>query len=247
MERGDVKVFLNDMYVKHGFNSWEMKQLFKKITLEPKVIQSMQKPFESVSWAKYKERFVNDERAKAGVEFWRKNEQYLKKVSADFGVPPEVIVAIIGVETRYGRNTGSYQVLPTLATLAFFYPPRASFFKKELEQYLLLAREQKLNPMDMIGSYAGAIGIPQFIPSSFRQYAVSYTGGTKIDLNNPADAIASVANYFRSHGWQPGQPVAYEANAYGSEYQRLANTNDKGLFSQNISAGVFSIQHRPQG
>lgn len=228
VERGDVKVFLNDMYVKHGFNSWEMKQLFKKVPLEPKVIQAMQKPFESVSWAKYKERFVTDERAKAGVEFWHKNEQYLKKVSADFGVPPEIIVAIIGVETRYGRNTGSYPVLQTLITLAFNYPPRASFFKGELEQYLLLAREQKLNPMDMIGSYAGAIGIPQFIPSSFRQYAVSYTGGNQIDLNKPADAIASVANYFKSHGWQPGQPVAYEANAYGSEFQRLANTNDKG-------------------
>jgi membrane-bound lytic murein transglycosylase B len=223
VERPAVRNFLNDMYVKHGFNSWELKQLFKTLSPDPKVIQAISKPFEEVSWAKYKERFVNDERARNGVEFWRQNEKILKKAEADFGVPAEIIVAIIGVETRYGKNTGSFPVLQTLYTLAFNYPPRASFFRGELEQYLLMTREQKIDPKTLYGSYAGAIGIPQFIPSSYRRYAVNYAGKEQIDLNNMVDAIGSVANYFKSHGWEPGQPVAYEASVYGAEYQRLIN------------------------
>jgi membrane-bound lytic murein transglycosylase B len=227
-DRREVQQFIWDMYVKHKLNVQENKKLFRTIGTDPKVIQAMSKPFEEVPWAKYRERFVTDERAQAGVEFWNANEDALKKAEAEFGVPPEIIIAIIGVETYYGRNMGNFLVLQALSTLAFDYPPRAQFFRKELEQFLLLAKEEALDVSSVFGSYAGAMGIPQFIPSSYRRYAVDFTGSGRRDLiNNTPDAIGSVASYFRENGWEPNQPVAYVAQVFGSEYQRLANTNQK--------------------
>lgn len=226
-ERREVQQFIWDMYVKHKLNVQELKQLLK-ITPDRKVIEAISKPFEDVPWPKYRERFVGEERAKAGVEFWKSNEAALKKAEKEYGIPPEIIVAIIGVETYYGRNTGNFSVLQSLATLAFDYPPRAQFFRNELEQFLLLVKEEKLNGREVMGSYAGAMGIPQFIPSSYRRYAVDFTdSGQRNLLNNTADAIGSVANYFSEHGWQPKEPVALVAQVYGSEYQRLASNNVK--------------------
>lgn len=238
-EKREVLNFINYMYVKHGLNAWELKKLFKTITPNPKVVEAISKPFEDVTWDRYRERFVTDERAQAGVEFWRQNEKALKKAELEYGVPAEIIVAIIGVETYYGRNTGHYPVLQTLATLAFNYPPRATFFKGELEQFILLLSEEKIDPYYFLGSYAGAIGIPQFIPSSYRRYAVNFSGNGKRDLNNITDAIGSVANYFKSHGWEPSQPVVLEAVVFGSEYQRLANSNMKDPIPK-LTLGEYS-------
>ncbi len=238
-ERRDVLNFINDMYVKHGLNSWELKKLFKTVSPNPKVLQTISKPFEDVSWPQYRERFVTDERAQAGFEFWKQNEKALRKAESDFGVPAEIIIAIIGVETYYGRNTGSYPVFQTLATLAFDYPQRAQFFRKELEQFVLLFTQQRQDPYFYIGSYAGAMGIPQFIPSSYREYAINFSGSGTCDLNNPTDAIGSVANYFKKHGWETDQPVVYPAVVGGSEYQRLASNNSKDP-SPKLTLGEYA-------
>lgn len=226
-DRRAVQIFLWDVYVKHKINLQNMKQLLK-ISPDPKVIQAISKPFEEVSWSQYREKFVNDERAKAGVVFWKNNAAALKKAEEQFGVPAEIIVAIIGVETYYGRNTGNFLVIQSLATLAFDYPPRAQFFKSELEQYLILLNEEKLDGRTLKGSYAGAIGLPQFMPSSWRRYAVDFSGkGYRNLVNDVSDAIGSVGNYLNKHGWEKNEPVALLAQVYGSEYQRLANTNMK--------------------
>lgn len=227
-DRREVQVFIWNMHTQYGFDVQKLKTLFRSYAPDPKVIQAISKPYEAVSWDKYRERFVNDTRAKAGVQFWKQNADVLKRAQAEYGIPPEIIVAIIGVETYYGQITGNFPVVQALATLAFDYPPRANFFKKELEQFLLLTRDENLDPKTIYGSYAGAMGTPQFIPSSYRQYAVDFTGsGTRDLINNVPDAIGSVANYFKMHGWQTGNPVAYPANAYGSEFERLASTNQK--------------------
>lgn len=226
-DRKEVQQFIWDLYVKHKLNIQQLKQLLK-ISPDPKVIQLISKPFEEVFWPQYREKFVTEERAKAGVDFWKANEAALKRAEAEYGVPAEIIVAIIGVETYYGRNTGNFLVVQALATLAFNYPPRATFFRNELEQFFLLINEEKLDGKTVLGSYAGAMGLPQFMPSSYRRYAVDFSGHGKRDLiHSTTDAIGSVANYFSEHGWKSGQPVAYPAQVYGSEYQRLANTNMK--------------------
>lgn len=226
-DRREVQQFIWDLYVKHKLSIQQLKQLLK-ISPDPKVIQAISKPFEDVAWPQYRDKFISPERIKAGVDFWKKNQGALKKVQAEYGIPAEVIVAIIGVETFYGRNTGNFLVVQSLATLAFDYPPRSQFFKNELEQFFLLINEEKLDGKTILGSYAGAMGLPQFMPSSYRRYAVPFSGNGKRDLiHNTDDAIASVANYFKEHGWISGQPVAYQAQVFGSEYQRLANTNMK--------------------
>lgn len=239
-DRRDVQIFIWDMHVKYNFDVAELKKVFRTFPSDPKVIQAISKPFEEVTWAKYRDRFVTDDRAKAGVKFWKENEAALKRAETEFGIPPEIIVAILGVETFYGQTKGNFLVVQSLATLAFDYPPRSKFFKSELEQFLLLVREEKLDPLKIFGSYAGAMGKPQFIPSSYRQYAVDFTGnGSKDLMNNNDDAIGSVGNYFKMHGWQENQPVAYLANAYGSEYQRLASNNLKDP-KPKISLAEFS-------
>jgi membrane-bound lytic murein transglycosylase B len=173
----------------------------------------MSKPAEKkLRWFEYRKIFLTQSRIDGGVQFWRQHENDLRDAARDFGVDPQVIVAIIGVETRYGSNTGRHRVLDALSTLAFDYPPRAPFFSGELEQYLMLAREEHIDLLTTTGSYAGAMGYGQFIPSSYRQYAVDYDGDGRRDLwNSPRDIIGSVANYFHEHGWIAGQPVAVPA------------------------------------
>lgn len=151
------------------------------------------------------------------MEFWNKNQAALEKAEAEYGVPPQFIVAIIGVETFYGGNTGSWRVMDALSTLAFDYPPRAPFFRKELREFLLLTREEQVDPISLKGSYAGAMGLPQFMPSSFRAYAVDFDGDGHINIwSNPTDAIGSVASYFKRHGWQAGGQVASRVEASGA-------------------------------
>ena len=203
--RDEVKAFIDEVVKRHGFKSAELTRLFSKVQrIDPTlklILPGEQRP----SWDDYRAQFVNETRVANGLAFWKENRRSLKRAEEKYGVPAQIIVAIIGVETNYGRNMGRYRVIDALSTLAFDYPPRASFFRGELEQYLLLAREERLNVFATRGSYAGAIGIPQFMPGSLRRYAVDFNGDGRIDLTrSSADAVGSVANFLKQHGWQPG-------------------------------------------
>ena len=209
LQRADVQQFIADVSRRNGIPSAEISAILSQAILSSQIIAAISRPAEALPWHRYREIFLQPERIQGGVQFWRENSAALERASNAYGVPVEILVAIIGVETRYGKNTGGYRVLDALATLAFDYPKRADFFRGELEQFLLLTREQKLEPLELKGSYAGAMGTPQFIPSSFRRFAVDFDVDGRIDIwNSNADAIGSVANYFREHGWQSGGLVA---------------------------------------
>lgn len=209
-----VAAFARDLEQRHGFDAAQLLEQFSHARPNAKVLQLIKPPVtpQQRSWERYRPRFLNDRRIDGGVRFWQENAAQLAKARALYGVPEEVIVAIIGVETEYGRNMGGFKVLEALATLAFNYPPRADFFRTELEQFLLLTRENSLDPLAVKGSYAGAIGIPQFMPGSQRRYAVDFDGDQRVDLANSVDdAIGSVGRFLEQHGWQAGQPVAVPA------------------------------------
>lgn len=221
-ERPEVKTFIQQMVDKHGFEKAKLTKLFQQFETSEEIIKKISHPYEEKPWHHYRKVFVTKKRILEGVRFWEKYEYSLKKAKKDFGVPPEIIVAILGAETFYGKTKGEYPVLQALSTLAFDYPKRGAFFLSELEQYLLLTREQRL-PADKIkGSYAGAMGWPQFIASSYRNFAIDFAKVGKIDLmNNAQNAIGSVANYFKINGWQPNQPIAYKAIIRGKKYKQL--------------------------
>lgn len=203
--------FVTQMDEKHQFDPAQLTRQLQKAKHRPSIIKAMSRPAEAMPWYKYRKIFLQKERIQAGKKFMRKYRQELKQAQDRYGVPPHIITAIIGVETQYGKNTGSYTVMEALRTLAFGYPKRAKFFRSELEQYLLMAREEELEPLTPKGSYAGAMGMPQFMPSSFREYAVDFDGNGKKDLwNSPSDVIGSVANYFSRHGWKTGEPIAFK-------------------------------------
>jgi membrane-bound lytic murein transglycosylase B len=217
---GDPAVieFARDLEQRHGFDSDALIGQFSRIQPNAKVLQLIRPPVSPVqrSWERYRPRFINERRIDGGVSFWQQNRASLARARAIYGVPEEVIVAIIGVETEFGQNTGSFRVLEALATLAFHYPRRAEFFRTELEQFLLLARENGMDPLQVRGSFAGAIGIPQFMPGSQRRYAVDFDGDQRIDLSGSVDdAIGSVARFLEQHGWQDGEPVAVPARTRG--------------------------------
>lgn len=208
-ERPEVQAFIGELVERHGFVGRELKALFSKVQRVEPALQSIL-PGEKLPWEDYRALFLNETRIGGGVAFWKANRASLERAEKRYGVPAQYIVAIIGVETNYGRNMGKWRVVDALATLAFDYPPRAPFFRNELEQYLLLAREAGLDVFALRGSYAGAIGIPQFMPSSLRRYGVDFDRDGKIDLPRSAtDAIGSVANFLLQHGWRPGEPVAF--------------------------------------
>ncbi len=197
-----IPEFIDEMAVKHHFDRDELLDVFAHAQHQPGVIEAISRPFRAMPWLKYRASFVNKQRVSYGLEFWRQNRKTLRRAERQYGVPQEIIVALIGVETIYGRNMGSFSTLDALTTLAFDYPRRATFFRDELENYLLLARERQFDVLEVKSSYAGAIGIPQFMPSSYRNYAVDFNGNSTIDLRNePADAIGSVGNYLKGYGW----------------------------------------------
>jgi membrane-bound lytic murein transglycosylase B len=201
--RIEVQQFIAEMHKKHGLDKAKLTTYFKAFNTNPKVIAAMNKQFEALPWHRYEEKIVTQKRVQAGVEFWKKHEKALILAEERFGVPAEMIVAIIGIETSYGQILGKYPVLQTLSTLAFDYPRRANFFKQELEHFLLLCQEGAIHPKTALGSYAGAMGLPQFMPSSYRQYAIDFSGtGKRQLLSDTTDVIGSVGNYLKKHGWQ---------------------------------------------
>ncbi len=225
-EREDVRAFINEMHSKHGFDSQQMLQWMTGVKQQTTALEAIARPAEGKPWKDYRNIFITEKRISQGVEFWKQNVALLSRAEKEFGVPAEYIVAIIGVETYYGRHAGNYPVLDALTTLGFDYPlenttkerrdRREKFFRKELMHFLLMSREEKFDPRELKGSYAGAMGMPQFIPSSFRSYAVDFDGnGVRDFWSSSADPIGSVANYFKVHGWQPGQPVISSASVNG--------------------------------
>jgi len=249
--RPAVQSFIAEMSARYGFVGKELETLFARARVDPDVIRLITpKPRGERSWRKYRANFLNERRILAGTEFWSRNAKTLARAEAKFGVPADIIVAIIGIETEYGRNTGTFRVVDALATLAFDYPPRADFFRSELEQFLLLAREDRRNILGLTGSYAGAMGIPQFMPGSYRRFAVDFDGDGRRDLlGSPIDAIGSVANFLREHGWAPGEPIAFPASAVGDAYRALVDggVEPRHRASALRDAGVtFSSEAAPE-
>jgi membrane-bound lytic murein transglycosylase B len=211
--RPDIETFIADVAREDSFKPRELRKWLRKAQSQPAIVLAMQRPAEKAKpWYEYRPIFVNDRRIADGVEFWTEHRAELEQASQESGVPPEYLVAILGVETIYGRQTGRYRVLDALATLAFDYPPRAKFFQSELEQFFLLTREASIDPLAAKGSYAGAMGAPQFMPSNYRRYAVNADHGPRVDLwSDWPDVFASIGNYFKEHGWVADEPVLSEA------------------------------------
>jgi membrane-bound lytic murein transglycosylase B len=231
-QRKEVKQFIAEMVQKHGFTRKELNRVFGKAQFQPAIIKAMEQPAETAlaSWQAYRALFINPQRIDAGVQFWNRHAEPLRRAGAEFGVPEEIIVGIIGVETTYGRNIGTYRVIDALSTLAFDYPKRADFFRTELENYLVFTREMRINALRVKGSYAGAIGIPQFMPGSYRRFALDYDGDGQINLaTSPADAVGSIGNFLKSHGWARGEPVAFGAKVKGEDWRKLAEAGVEPL------------------
>ncbi|WP_240946181.1 lytic murein transglycosylase B [Pseudomaricurvus alkylphenolicus] len=205
---------MDEMVEQHQFKREELEAWFAQAERKQNILDAISRPAEkTLTWGQYRNIFLKDSRIQKGVEFWRQNREALEAAENKYGVPPAVVVAIIGVETRYGQHKGKHRVLDALSTLAFDYPRRSKFFTKELKQFLLLAREQQRDPLSLNGSYAGAMGYGQFMPSSYRAYATDFDGDGFVDIwNNPVDAIGSVANYFARHGWRRGESVVHRVN-----------------------------------
>lgn len=213
----------------------ELDAIFREVARDEGVLKAIARPAEGTrEWKDYRPLFLTEERVQRGLAFWSEHADTLARAEATHGVPAEMIVAIIGVETRYGANKGRNRVVDALATLGFDYPPRAPFFRKELREFLALSKEAGLDPLATFGSYAGAMGYPQFMPSSWRKLAVDFDGDGRRDLiNNPVDAIGSVANYFQANGWQTGAPVGARARIVNQDYdgilsKELATTSTLG-------------------
>ncbi len=225
VQRPEIQSFIAAQ-AREGVNAAALTELLSGAVSQPKIIEIMSKPPEkALSWFEYRPRFLTDERINAGVALWREHHELLAKVAASEQVPVQYILGIIGVETYYGRITGQYRVLDALVTLAFDYPPRSEYFRAELGQFLKLCREEKLDPKTLLGSYAGAMGVAQFMPSSYRQYAVNEDGSPARDLwRDWGDIFASVAHYLHQYGWQDGAPVMAPARFNGDTPPTLPAT-----------------------
>jgi membrane-bound lytic murein transglycosylase B len=212
--RDDVREFIAHMHDAYGFKTRTLRKLLGLAQIQPAILDAMEKPAEKAKlWFEYRPIFLNERRIREGTDFWLAHREQLDQASLRSGVAPEYLAAILGVETYYGRLTGSYRVIDALTTLAFDYPARSKFFREELEQFLLLTRDMRLDPLTVKGSYAGAMGAPQFMPSNYRRYAIDADADGHIDLwSNWADVCASVGNYLKQHGWNAGEPVLIEAS-----------------------------------
>lgn len=228
----EITAFIDEMVARHGFTRSRLERTFARARLQPRVVQAMERPKEALAWIDYKKQFVTEDQARRGYEYWWTQRAALARAERKYGVPPEIILAILGVETQYGRQSGDYVALEALTTLALYYPSRARFFRDELEQLLLLARDLRLEPMQLIGSYAGALGVPQFMPSSYRRFAVDFDGDRKPDLlGNHVDAIGSIANFLHAHGWERHGPVVDDVSITGALPPALADLGIKPVLS----------------
>ena len=250
-ERPEVEAFVRELARRHGLEENELKRVFERAQRLNPVLEAIARPAERVrTWEEYRALLITERRIAEGVEFWKKHRGTLGRAERKYGVAPEYVVAIIGVETFYGRNTGSWRVVDALTTLAFDYPPRAGFFRSELENYLLMAREAGIDVFSVRGSYAGAIGIPQFMPSSARRYAVDFDRNGHIDLQKSRpDAIGSVANFLKQHGWQRDADVAVQARVAGDAWRELVSGRfePKHSLTELRSAGVEFDSPEPAG
>jgi membrane-bound lytic murein transglycosylase B len=242
-----LDTLLKQVASKTDYTLPELQALFKDVEIQPKIIEIMDRPAESVmTWTRYRKIFLTDKNISRGADFWRSNIAALTRAEEKYGVPPEIIVATLGVETRYGRNTGNYRVIDALSTLALEYPRRSKYFTAELKNFLILTDEHKLDPLSVTGSYAGAIGLPQFMPSSYRNYAVDFSNDGVSDLvNNVDDAIGSIASYYSQHGWQTGKPVSWQATDVNSRADRMLvkkRKTDRSL-SELLAKG-FTMQEQ---
>jgi membrane-bound lytic murein transglycosylase B len=230
-DRPEVAAFIDEMVSDFSFDPRALRRFFAKVRYQRSVIDAMSRPaLAPPKWYEYAAQFLSSARIDGGVAFWRANAATLERAQNEFGVPAEIVVAIIGVETFYGRNTGSYRVADALTTLAFDYPRRAGFFRNELKHFLLQTRETKTSQFVPKGSYAGAQGLPQFMPSSLRDYAIDYDNDGKIDLAGDVDdAVGSVANYLARHGWQTGDPVMAPASIEVDKRDEVERALDGGI------------------
>src|SRR5947208_2028713 len=229
--RADVRMFVDELAKEQGFDRRQLLRWFAAAQFQPKIVAAMQRPIvEPPKWFEYARQFLSAERIDGGVAYFRAHEDDLARAEREYGVPSEIIVAIIGVETFYGRNVGSYRVFDALTTLAFDYPRRAAFFRGELRDFLLLMHEQGISPLAPKGSFAGAMGVPQFMPGSYRRFAVDFDGDGRIDLwESGADVVGSVAHYLARHDWQAGQRVLLPASIDADEQDAVLRKLDGGI------------------
>jgi membrane-bound lytic murein transglycosylase B len=245
LDQPNVAAFIDEMVEVHDYDRAVLEEILGAADRKESILEKIAKPAErTLTWADYRPIFMTTERVQAGAEFWRENREALNTVSSDTGVPVEIIIGIIGVETYYGRITGGHRVLDALSTLAFYYPPRSKFFRSELVAFLLLVREEDMQATDAFGSYAGAMGRPQFMPSSYRAYAVDSTGDGKRDIwNNWTDVAGSIANYFVAHRWNAGEETTTRATL-SSRFQGTPPKNklstDETVSSLSASGVMFS-------
>jgi membrane-bound lytic murein transglycosylase B len=234
-----IPEFIDEMVVKHHFKRRELTRLFERAEYQQAVIDAITAPATQKPWLEYRASFITDKHINDGLKFWKRHAHTLARAERKYGVPQEIIVALIGVETFYGQRKGRFRTVDALTTLAFNYPQRAPFFRTELENYLLLARDQGFNLLKVQGSYAGALGIPQFMPSSYRKYAVDFNGNGRIDLlNDQVDAIGSVGNYLKAYGWIKGEPVA-RLGHLGAAPVAASGVQSTALWA---ASGVFPVQ-----
>ena len=242
-----IDAFASTLAARHGFDANTLRTELADIEPNETVLQAIRPAAtaERKSWQRYRSRFLTPQRIGGGQHFWQAHQEELTRAEKQYGVPAEIIVAIIGVETEYGRNTGRFNALQALATLAFRYPPRAEFFREELEQLYLLAREQTRPAGQFESSYAGAIGIPQFMPGSVRRYAVDFDGDGQIDLHRShADAIGSVAAFLAAHGWERGAPIVVPALLGDADPAPLVEAGIRPSFErQQLAAMGLDVEH----
>ncbi|MCH9755728.1 MAG: lytic murein transglycosylase B [Gammaproteobacteria bacterium] len=244
LKKKSAQLFIQKMADKHGFKRADVAKALKESEFKPRIVELMNQPYEKKTWDVYRAIFLTPERLDGGVKFWHDNQESLARAEKKFGVPASMIVAILGVETRYGEKQGTYRVLDALSTLAFYYPKRSAYFTRELEEYLLLCKEHKVPVTEYVGSYAGAIGQPQFMPSSYRMYAVDFKqkdADSYPDLvRENKDVIASIANYFKRHGWKPGEEVVEAAVVKGKAHNALETNSRRANYAYQhlLKSGV---------
>jgi membrane-bound lytic murein transglycosylase B len=255
LERPDVRSFIDAMSRDHGIDSAELERILGDVRYSPAAVRLIGPPPSSApsparSYSRYRAKFLTPALIFEGSRFWAQHAQYLARAETEFGVPAEVILGILGVETSYGRNTGSFRAIDALATIAFDGERRQDYFREELKELLLLALESGMDPLSLKGSYAGAVGLPQFMPSSYRRYAVDYDGDGAIDLiNSPADAIGSIASYMKAFGWVPGETPAAPVRLMPGSEPHLVSGLERihDLMEVQGKGVVFSGREPPAG